>query len=48
MLEKRPSAALRCTLRRSTYVYVRLTAQVLCALHPDIPYQVRDKLLNSL
>ncbi len=54
-VEKHPSAALRRKLPRpspgqvtSTYFYVRIIPQHLRALHLEIPYQVRDKLLNSL
>jgi hypothetical protein len=32
----------------STYFYVRIITKLLRALHLGIPYQVRDKLLNSL
>jgi hypothetical protein len=42
-VENRPSAALRCVLSHSTYVYVRLTTQVLHALHLDIFEQPDDK-----
>jgi len=47
-VEKRPPAALRCDLSRSMYVCVRLTTQVLRALHPAIFEQPAESVFSTL